>query len=192
MPLGAKFRKLRDLRRQPDGKEYPLSVIAQEASRLYRDLKISRAVAELRGAGASMDQIEQTCERIRQESDVVNRNYLTELAAGAKADIKFTVVEALSEFFGVKTDYWRIGPDADEATREAEQEVELIELGVQAARAIQALDRDATDGDQESTQGMELMGALFRGVDGADSEQARAILRVALLGLKAVQEDPPG
>lgn len=192
MPLGEKFRRLRSLKRADDGKEYPLSVIAAEASRLYRDLKVSKARKELLAAGASMDEIERTCEAIRAESDVVNRNYLTELAAGEKKDIKWGVVEALSEFFEVRTDYWRIGPDANEVTRAEEEKVELIELGVQAAKAIQALDRGATEGDQEGAQGMELMGALFRGVGVADPAQAAAILKLALHGLRAVQEDQTG
>lgn len=192
MPLGAKFRKLRDLKRNPEtGRPYPLAEIAESASRLYRDRKISRMTRELQGAGASMDQIEQACEEIRNESDVVNRLYLSELRDGKKKDVKWGVVEALSLFFGVPTDFWRIGAAATDATRQAEEEVELIALGVQAAKAIQKLD-STTEGDSESTQGMALMGALFRGVDGADPAQAEVILRAALLGLQAAQEDQAG
>jgi hypothetical protein len=192
MPLGAKFRKLRDLRRGPDGEEYSLSEIATEASRLYRELKISKAIQEGEAAGASMEEIERRCEEIRGESDVVNRQYLTDLRDGKKSDIKWGVVEALSEFFQVKTDYWRIGPEANEETRRAEEEVELIALGVQAIKAAKKLDGGDTESDQEGTQGLAMMGALFRGVDGADSEQAKVILRAALLGLQAAQEDQTG
>jgi hypothetical protein len=192
MPLATKFRTLRDLKRKPDGQQYPLSEIAREASRLYREEKILRTAEELRASGASMADIERACEEIRGEPDVVNRLYLTELKDGAKRDVKWGVVQALSLFFEVETDFWRIGDAATEATRRAEQQVELIQLGVQAAKAIQKLDSSATDGDQESTQGMALMGALFRGVDGADPAQAEVILRAALLGLQAVQEDRPG
>jgi transcriptional regulator with XRE-family HTH domain len=138
-----------------------------------------------------MEEIAQACEMIRAESDAVNRQYLSDLKDGKRTNPPFSIIEALSLFFGVETDYWRVGTDATERTRQIEREVELIELGVQAAKAIQKLD-STTEGSDESTQGTALMGALFRGLDGADSGQARAILRLALLGLQGAQEDQTG
>lgn len=193
MPLGRKFRQLHGLKLNPvDGKPYDISEIAREASRLYGEEKILRTTQELTAAGASAEEIARACEEIRGEPDVVNRLYLSELRDGKKRDAKWGVIQALSLFFEVETDFWRIGADATDATRRAEREVELIAIGMQVVTAAQALDDGATESDQEATQGMALMGALFRGVDGADSDQARLILQAALLGLKAVQEPPTG
>lgn len=192
MPLSKKFQTLRNIKRGPDGQPYPLSEIAREASRLYREAKISRTREELQADGVSMTEIERVCEDIRSESDVVTRLYLTELNQGGKRDVKWGVVQALSLFFGVETDYWRVGADATEETRRIEREVELIALGAEAAKAIQKLDGTDTEGDERNTQGMALMGALFRGVDAADPAQAEMVLRAALLGLQAAQKRPPG
>jgi hypothetical protein len=193
MPLGRKFRQLHGLKLNPaDGRPFDISEIAREASRLYCEEKILRTRQELEAAGASTEEIERACEEIRGEPDVVNRLYLSELRDGKKRDAKWGVIQALSLFFGVETDFWSIGAAATDKTRRAEQEVELIALGVQASKAIQKLNDGATESDQKSTQGMALIGALFRGVDGADSGQAKLILQAALLGLKAAQEHPSG
>jgi hypothetical protein len=191
MPLGRKFRQLHALKLSPDGKKYDISVIAREASRLYREEKILRTTQELQTAGASMKEIAQACEEIYVEPDVVNRLYLTDLRDGKKRDAKWGVVEALSLFFGVETDFWRIGADATDKTRKIEREVELIQLGLQVAKAAQALDKP-TDGDQEGTQGMELIGALLRGPQEKDPAQVESIFRLALMALQAAPEAEPG
>jgi hypothetical protein len=188
MPLSTKFRRLRDLKRGPEGQPYPLSEIASEASRLYREQKISRITQELQAGSASMEEIAQACEEIRKDSDVVNRQYLTDLRDGKKSDVKWGVIEALSLFFKVKTDFWRIGADANAETRQAEKEVERIELGVQMVRLLPK----TAEGDVENTQGMELVGALFRGAQEKDPAQVESILRLAVLALQAAPENPTG
>jgi hypothetical protein len=138
-----------------------------------------------------MKEIAQACETIRAEPDVINRLYLSEVRDGKKRDVKWGVVEALSLFFRVETDFWRIGADATDKTRRIEKEVELIQLGLQVAKAAQALDKP-TDGDQESTQGMELIGALLRGGQEKDPAQVESIFRVALMALQAAPEAETG
>ncbi|QDN95010.1 hypothetical protein FNV58_01360 (plasmid) [Streptomyces sp. RLB1-9] len=191
MPLGRKFRQLHALKLSPDGKKYDISVIAREASRLYREEKNLRMTRELQAAGASMEEIAQACEEIRTEPDVVNRLYLTELRDGKKKDVKWGVVEALSLFFKVPTDFWRIGADATDETRKIEKEVELVQLGMQVVTAAQALDKP-TESDPESTQGMELIGALLRGGKEKDPAQVESIFRLALMALQAAPEAETG
>jgi DNA-binding transcriptional MerR regulator len=191
MPLSRKFRQLHALKLSPDGKKHDISVIAREASRLYREEKILRTTQELQAAGVSMKEIAQACEEIRTEPDVVNRLYLSDLRDGKKRDVKWGVVEALSLFFRVETDFWRIGADATEKTRKIEREVELIQLGLQVAKAAQALDKP-TESDPESTQGMKLIGALLRGGQEKDPAQVESIFRLALMALQAAPEAETG
>jgi hypothetical protein len=187
MPLGAKFRKLHSLKLK-DGKPHDISEIARRASGLYRDRQILLKTRELEAAGASMEEIAQACEEIRRLPDAVNRQYLTDLRDGKKRDATFRVIEALSLFFEVPTDFWRIGADATDATRKAEKEVELIELTVQAARLLNG----ATESDGGATEGAELVGALMRGAQQKDPDQVAGILRLALLALEAAPENQTG
>lgn len=191
MPLSRKFRTLRDLKRGPDGQPYSLSEIAREASRLYREEKILRTTEELQADEVSMEEIALACEKIRNEPDVVTRLYLTELRDGGKRDVKWGVVQALSLFFRVETDFWRIGDAATEKTRKIEKEVELIQLGLQVVKAAQALSRP-TEGDGESTEGMELIGALLRGGQEKDPAQVESIFRLAAMALQAAPEAETG
>jgi hypothetical protein len=188
MPHGEKFRKLRSIKLRPDGRRYDISEIATAASRLYRDHQIFQATTELRAAGASMNEIERVCEEIRNAPDVVNRQYLSELNKSRKKNPPFNIIEALSLFFGVETDYWRIGPDATERTRELERQVELAEIGGKVLRAAEKL----TEGSQEGTQGMAMIGALLRGLEEKDPAQVEVILRTTLYALQAAPEAETG
>lgn len=188
MPLGAKFRKLRDLKRRPDGTQYDISEIAREASRLYRERKIFLRRQELEAAGASADEISQACGEIQSQRDVIYRSFLSELKDGKRPNPPFSVIEALSLFFEVPTDFFRIGADATEETRQAEKEVELIELTVRAARLLNG----PTESDDEDAKGTQLAGALMRGLAQGTPQQAEGVLRLALQALELSQKNPSG
>jgi hypothetical protein len=192
MPLGTKFRKLRDLKRGPDGEPYSLSEIANESSRLYRAQQISRVTEQLQADGASMEQIAQACEEIRAASDAVNRQYLTDLRDGKKKDVTWRAIEALSLFFDVPTDFWRIGAEATEATRSAEEQVEAIAA---MRDLLQHLD-SATESDGEGVPGdseaIQLLGALARGGQQVDPAQFMSFLRLAVQAIPKPPETPSG
>jgi hypothetical protein len=184
MPLAAKFRRLWDLKGNPD-----ISQIAREASGLYRERQIFLKTEALRAGGASQSDIERAIEEFRElkevQRDVLNRQYLTELKGGKRPNPPFNIIEALSLYFGVSAAYWSIGPDATSATREAEKEVELIELTRQAAMNLNA----GTEGDEQGTL---LVGALMRGVKLGDPQQMASVLRLALAALPKAEEDQGG
>jgi DNA-binding transcriptional MerR regulator len=181
MPLGAKFRKLHDLKLKSDGRRYDISEISREASRLYLERQILRRTQELTASGASMKEIAHACEELRGQPDALNRQYLTDLRDGKKRDAPFRVIEALSLFFEVPTDFFRIGDDATEETRAAEAEVELTELAVQLIRNL----NNATEGDDAGT---ELVMSLMRGGVEGDPKQVANVLRLARAAMNTPQE----
>ncbi|MEU9405587.1 hypothetical protein AB0E08_07770 [Streptomyces sp. NPDC048281] len=183
--LGAKIRRLIELKRDPDTLQpYPLSVIAAEASRLYRERQIHRKVQELRDAHAIEQAIERVVEQIQQEKDVLTRPYLSGLVNDKRTNPTYNVIEALSLFFQVSPAYFFVGADATEATRAAEAEVELIELVVGAQKLLDS----ATESNGSKTEGARLIGALFRGTQDKDPEQVEMILKVAVQALKGAPD----
>ena len=180
MPLGAKVRRLIELKRQPGGEEYPISEIARTASGLDREQKISQRVGELTAAGASQQEIERAVEAIRREPDVLARSYLSEIKDGKRPNPPFDKIVALSLFFGVTVDYFAVGPAITEATKRAEDEVELYALTQQLASR---LDTDS------SGKGAELMGALMRGGLKMDPQQLAGMFRLQLAAMDQAHEE---
>lgn len=182
MPLGAKIRRLIELKRQPDGSEYSISEIAREASRLYRQREISLKVEELTAAGASEQEIERAVEQIQGQPDVLVRSFLSEMKDGKRPNPPFDKIIALSLFFGVVTDYFAVGAAATEKTLKAEAEVELFALTQQL---VNHLDTDS-DG-----RGVELVGALMRGGVKTDPQQLAGMIRMQLAAMNQAQDDQP-
>jgi hypothetical protein len=180
MPLGAKVRRLIELKRQPDGEEYPITEIARAASKLYREQKISQRIAELTAAGADQRDIESAVEAVRGEPDVLSRQFMSEIKDGKRPNPPFDKIVALSLFFGVTVDYFAVGAAVTEATKRAEDEVELYALTQQLASR---LDTDS------SGKGAELMGALMRGGLKMDPQQLAGMFRLQLAAMDQAQEE---
>jgi transcriptional regulator with XRE-family HTH domain len=162
MPLATKIRRLIDLKRQPDGSEYPLAEIAREASRLYRTKK-NLLVNDEGG---------------EEEKDVLNRQFLSELLSGKRANPPFDKIEALSLFFEVSPAYFAIGAEVTEETRAAENEVQLI------ADLRELKEKLDTEGDEASEEGTELLAAIFRGAKEEDPQAVMGVFRMTLAAMK--------
>lgn len=180
MSLGAKIRRLIELKTKPDGTEYSIREIAREASRLYREQQISLKSEELTQAGASRQETALAVERVREQADVLTRQYLSEMKDGKRPNPPWDKIVALSLFFGVETDYFAVGAAATEKTESAENEVELFAL---AQQLVNHLD---TDSDGE---GFELVGALMRGGVKTDPRQLTGMLRMQLAAMNQAQDD---
>jgi len=188
--LAAKIRRLIDLRRDPDGETYPISTIASEASRLYRERQILARREQLRAAGASALEIEHETDRIRQEKDVLNRSYLSELKDGKRTNPTYNVIEALSLFFQVSPAYFFVGPAATQETERAEKDVELVAETVKMLRHLTSAtksDDEDVSGDDEVAQ---LFGALARGGQQGDPKQVINVLRLAVAALPPTAKEP--
>lgn len=182
MPLGAKVRRLMEIKRKPGGEEYSISEIAREASRLYREYKISQVVEELTAAKAGKRKIEAAVEEVQQEPDVLSRQFMSELKDSKRPNPPWDKIVALSLFFGVSTDYFAVGASVTEKTKEAEKEVEL------ASMVMELMNHLDTDG---SGKGAELVGALMRGGVKTDPQQLAGMFRLQLAAMDQARNEEP-
>lgn len=180
MPLGAKIRQLIELKTKRDGTEYSIREIAREASRLYREQQIYLKREELAQAGASKQETALAVEQVREQPDVLTRQYLSEMKDSKRPNPPWDKIVALSLFFGVETDYFAVGAAATEKTRAAEAEVELFAL---AQQLVNHLDTDS-DG-----KGIELVGALMRGGVKTDPQQLAGMFRMQLAAMNQAQDE---
>ncbi|MGA5598391.1 hypothetical protein ACPCSE_29575 [Streptomyces cellulosae] len=152
----------------------PTAEIAREASGLYREQQILQKTDELTAAGASQEVIDRELEEIRQAPDVIARSYLSEMLSGGHPNPPFAKIVALGLYFGVSTDYFAVGAAATEATKKAEQEVELVGLVSQFANHLD------TESDGSGTA---LVGALMRGGVQTDPRQVQGMILMALAAM---------
>lgn len=169
-PLANKLKRLRYLKRRPDGEKYDIGEIAEEVSRLYAEDNLSATRTELPLAG-------------RSERGLMNRQYMGDLLNGRRRNPTKNVLEYLAIFFGVSPAYFFEGRERTPETLAVEEEVDMWVAALQLKKTMEA------GGAANAGQ---LITALMRGASELDARTATGMIHMQLAAIEiARNEDPP-
>ncbi|MGW9067921.1 hypothetical protein ACWGQT_00515 [Streptomyces yangpuensis] len=172
--LAKKLATLMDLKRRPDGSQYPKSEIAEAVSGLYAADRISEERAAGEAEGRSEKEIAAAVARVEAEKPLLNRAYLSLLVHGHKTNPTMTMLDYLARFFGVSPAYFFGGATRTAETTAAEQEVELI-------AAMSKLVHTMRESGQ--TDAPQLLTSLTRGLGELSPEVVRGMIHMQLAAI---------